>query len=138
MFILTFAKFKLLVEKLFSCNIKQFQSNNGGKFTSKQFVSYLNLNRIRHHLTGPYTSKQNVIAYRKHCHIMEIRLFLLAQSNLPKSFWVDAFSTVIHLINCLPTCLLNFNSPYSKLFRKPPNYFQLRMFSCACYLFLRP
>lgn len=62
---------------------------------------------------------------------------LLDQSNLPTSFWVDAFSIAMHLINHLITPLLNFESLYSNLFQKSPNYFRLRMFGCTCYPLLR-
>lgn len=79
-----FVKFKLLVENLFSWKIKQFQSDNGGEYTSNQFISFLNSHGILHRLICPYTSQQNGVSERKHRHIVEIGLSLLAQSNLPK------------------------------------------------------
>lgn len=75
---------------------------------------------------------------RKHRHIMEVGLSLLAQSHLPTKFWVDAFMTAIYLINRTPTPVLDNISPYSKLFAQTPDYSFLRMFGCACYPLLRP
>ena len=46
--------------------------------------------------------EQNGISERKHRHIMEAGLSLLAQSHLSSQFWVDAFKTAIYLINRLP------------------------------------
>jgi len=56
-------------------------------------------NGIFHRLTCPHTSQQNGLAERKHRHIMEMGLTLLAQSGLSKKFWVDAFLTAIYIIN---------------------------------------
>ena len=50
-----------------------------------------------------------------------MRLTLLAQSRLPKKFWVDAFLTSIFIINRLPTKVLNFSSPFECLFHLPPD-----------------
>lgn len=57
-----FVNFKSLVENLFSSQIKQFQIDNGGEFTSHQFNNFLSLHGIYHHLTCPYTSQQNGIS----------------------------------------------------------------------------
>jgi transposase InsO family protein len=51
-----FVKFKLLVENLFTTKIKQFQSDNGGEYTSKQFKDYLSQSGILHRLSCPHTS----------------------------------------------------------------------------------
>ncbi|RVW61448.1 Retrovirus-related Pol polyprotein from transposon RE1 [Vitis vinifera] len=49
-----------------------------------------------------------------------------------------AFSTVVYLINRLPTPTLHHISPYFKLFGTFPNYSKLRSFGCLCYPWLRP
>jgi len=38
---LCFTKFKSLVENLFSCKIKQFQTDNGGEYISHAFTKFL-------------------------------------------------------------------------------------------------
>jgi hypothetical protein len=58
----SFVKFKLFVEKQFSTIIKQFQTDNGGEYTSLQFKNFLTQHGIFHHLTCPHTSQQNGIA----------------------------------------------------------------------------
>ena len=57
---------------------------------------------------------------------------------MPPSHWSFAFSTVVYLINYLPTPTLNLMSPYHNLFGVPPNYSKLRSFGCLCYPWLRP
>ena len=54
------------------------------------------------------------------------------------SFWSYAILTAVFLINLLPTLVLNFVSPWSKLFSASPDLSQLRVFGCACYPHLRP
>ena len=87
----TFVKFKLLVEKQFNSTIRQFQSDNGGEYCSTLFKQFFSDNGIFHRLSCPHTSQQNGLAERKHRHIMDMGLTLLAQSGLSKKFWVDTF-----------------------------------------------
>jgi hypothetical protein len=54
-----FLKFKFLVEKQFSAIIKQFQSDNGGEYTSNQFKHFLTQHGILHRLNCPHISQQN-------------------------------------------------------------------------------
>jgi transposase InsO family protein len=133
-----FVKFTLLVENLFSSKIKQLQTDNGGEYTSAHFKQFLAQHGIFHRLTCPHTSQQNGIAERKHRHIMEMGLTLLAQSGLSPKYWVDSFLTAIFLINRLPSPILKNESPFSKLFKKCPDYTNLKAFGCLCYPLLRP
>jgi len=133
-----FVKFKLLVEKQFSTSIKQFQTDNGGEYTSTQFKHFLEKHGILHRRTCPHTSQQNGVAERKHRHIVEMGLTLLAQSGLPTKFWVESFLTSTYLINRLPTKVLHNASPFSKLFGTQPDYSLLKVFGSLCYPLLRP
>jgi hypothetical protein len=133
-----FQQYKILVENLFSCTIQQLQSDNGGEYLSTEFQNFLADHGIFHRLTCPYTSPQNGIAERKHRHIQEMGLTLLAQACLPNCYWVDAFFTSVYLINRLPTKVLNNITPYFVLHKTMPRYSDLRTFGCACYPYLRP
>jgi hypothetical protein len=128
-----FVKFKCLVENLFTFKIKQFQTDGGGEYLSNTFTNFLSTHRILHRVTCPHTSQQNEIAKRKHMHIIETTLTVLAQSHLPVRYWVEAVCTSTYLINTLPTPTLNNSNPFSKLFHKNPDYSLLRTFGCACY-----
>lgn len=44
---------------------------------------------------------------------------------------------MIHLINMLPTPVLQGKSPYFVLYRKESDYDYLRVFGCYCYPYLR-
>ncbi|KAL5763324.1 hypothetical protein ACOSP7_019588 [Xanthoceras sorbifolium] len=73
----------------------------------------------------PHTHQQNGIFERKHRHIIEMALTLLAYGGMPLKFWYDACCTIIFLINNLPTPLLRFLSPYEKLYKpmQDPKWF---------------
>lgn len=79
-----------------------------------------------------------MVAERKHRHIMEMGLSLLAQSHLSSIFWVDAFVTSVFIINWLPSSVLGDVSPFFKLFKKGPDYSLFRSFGCSCFPLLRP
>ena len=126
------------MEKQFNYTIKQFQSDNGGEYCSTIFKQFLTTSGIFHRFSCPHTSQQNGLAERKHRHIMEMGLTLLAQSGLPKYFWVDAFLTSIFIINSLPTKVLDYSSPYERLFQRSPDFSYFRTFGCQCFPCLRP
>lgn len=73
-----------MVKTQFGRDIKQFQSDWGGEF--RAFKSVLTEHGIVHRLTYPNTSEQNGMVERKHRHIVEMGLTLLAQANLPMRF----------------------------------------------------
>lgn len=66
-------------------------------------------------------------------------LTLLAQANLPHSFWDHSFSTSVHLIKRLPTSALkNFSSPCHALYNRLLDYATLKTFGYSCFPFLHP
>jgi hypothetical protein len=93
---------------------------------------------IGHHVSCPHTHQQNVLVKRRHHHIVETGLVLLAHAGMPLKFWDEAFITATYLINSLPTRVIDNQSPLERLFKAPPNYSMLRIFGCACWPHLRP
>ncbi|CAL8997967.1 unnamed protein product [Prunus brigantina] len=84
----------------------------------------------------PSTPQQNGVAERKNCHLLNVVRTLLLESSTPSRFWCEALSTAVHLINRLPSPTLHHNSPFTKLFGRPPSYSNLRTFGCVCYVHL--
>jgi len=50
----------------------------------------------------------------------------------------EAFTTVVSIINVLPSPNLDNKNPYQMLFNKPPNYNFYKTFGCTCYPMLQP
>jgi len=71
---------------------------------------------------------------------------MLFHANVPLHLWVEAFSTTVFTINCLPTLVLNEaspfkilygTSPFKILYGKSPIYAIFWIFGFLCFLYLR-
>ena len=133
-----FLHFNSLVETQFSAKIKTLRSDGGGEFINAKFKSFCLEHDILHQFSYPYSPQQNGVAERKHRQIVESALSMLHHSNLSPSYWSYAFSIAVYLINRLPTSVLQFVSPWEKLYCHTPSLHALRTFGCACYPLLRP
>ncbi|GMI81878.1 hypothetical protein HRI_001857100 [Hibiscus trionum] len=128
--------FHTMAERQSDCKLKVIQSDCGSEF--KPLSSYFAKHGIQFLNTCPYTSEQIGRVERKHRHIVELGLTLMAQSGVPFKFWSDSFYTAVYLINRLPSKTLGGCSPYEKMFKKEPNYNFMRIFGCQCYPLTRP
>lgn len=59
-------------------------------------------------------------------------------SVVPISFWGDCLLSAAYLINRTSSFLLNGITPYEVLFKTPPNFADLRVFSCLCFATVVP
>jgi transposase InsO family protein len=57
-----FKEFKALIENLSERKIEILRSDNGGEYTSKEFVSFCKNVGIKKELTTPYNPQQNGLA----------------------------------------------------------------------------
>ena len=93
---------------------------------------------ISHQVSCPHAHQQNGAAERKHRHIVEVGLTLLAHASMPLKFWDEAFLTAVFLINRLPSKVIHHDTPHERLYSQPPDYASLHTFGCACWPNLRP
>jgi histone deacetylase 1/2 len=131
-----FVNFQKLVERKFDRKILTVQSDWGGEYV--KLNSLFQKQGISHHVSCPHAHQQNGSAERKHRHIVEVGLTLLAHVGMPLKFWDEAFLTTTYLINILPSKVLNNDTPVHRLLGTHPNYSSLRVFGCACWPNLRP
>jgi histone deacetylase 1/2 len=71
---------------------KLFMSSLIGVVNMKNFILFFHGLGISHRVSCPHTHQQNDTAERKHRHIVEMGLTLLAHASVPLSYWNDAFS----------------------------------------------
>lgn len=130
-----FQQFKTNVELQCNHKIKALQTDWGGEYRS--LVHFFKKFGIDHRVSCLHTSQQNGVVERKHRHIVDTGLSLLANAHMPLAYWDDAFSTSVYLINRLPSTVLHGQAPLHKLFTITPDYPFLRVFGCLCFPYLR-
>jgi histone deacetylase 1/2 len=113
-----FLNFQQLVERKFDRKIITMQTDWGGEY--EKLNSFFQKVGITHHVSCPHAHQQNDSAERKHRHIVEVGLALLATASMPLKFWDEAFLTATFLINLLPSKVINHDTP-------KPNYESLRI-----------
>ncbi|KAL4038617.1 hypothetical protein IC575_002239 [Cucumis melo] len=77
-------------------------------------------------------------SWRKHRHILDSVRALLLSASCPEKFWGEAALTSVYTINRLPSSVLQNISPFERLYGTPPNYSNLKIFGCACFVLLQP
>jgi histone deacetylase 1/2 len=131
-----FFQFQQHVERLLNKKIIHVQSDWGGEYhrLNKFFADI----GISHRVSCPHTHQQNGTAERKHRHIVETGLTLLAHASVPFHFWSDAFSTACFFINRLPSRVIDMHTPLERLSGETPYYTFFKVFGCACWPHIRP
>jgi hypothetical protein len=112
------------------------QIGGGGEF--RPLNTILSQQGISHRISCPHTHQQQGSVERKHRHLVETGLSLLASASMPLKFWDEAFFTASFLINRLPSPVTQNKSPFEILFHTTPDYNFLKVFGCACWPHLRP
>lgn len=67
-------------------------------------------------MSCPYPHQQNDATERKHRHVVEVGLTLLAQASMPLKLLDEAFITATYLINRLPSPVTHCVSPLELLY----------------------
>ena len=79
--------------------MKVVRSDNGGEFTSKEFLRFCEDGGIRRQFLVARTPQQNGVAERMNWILMEKVRCMRLQVGLPKAFWVDTIDTMVYLVN---------------------------------------
>lgn len=118
-----FPQFKNLAGTYFHTFLISIFSNNGGEY--QKLILVFQFCRLSHFTTPPHSLEHNGTTEQCHRHVVETGVTLLHFANLSLCYWSYAFQTIVYLINHLPTPILNFQTPFKMLFKRPPNYSNL-------------
>lgn len=124
-------QFVAYIETQFKTSLKCLRSDNGSEFIA--LTNYLLSKGIIHQKSCIETPQQNGVVERKHQHILNVARTLLFHSSIPLNMWNFCIQHAIHLINRLPTPLLQLKSPYELLHKHPPILIHLKAFGCLSY-----
>ena len=114
-----------MVKTQFNTSVKTIRTDNGSEFFLTKFYGD---NGIVHQRSCVETPQQNGVVERKHQHLLNTARALMFQANLPLIFWSDCVLTAAHIINRIPTPLLQNKTPFEMLFHKSPNLSHLKIF----------
>jgi hypothetical protein len=128
-----FQEFKAEIENLMNKKIKTLRTNNGGEYTSKEFVAFCKSIEIRRELIVPHNPQQNRVVERKNRSIEETVKALLNYQVLSMSLWGEATMTTIYVQNISPHRILKDMTPEEDFSGKKPNVENLRIFGCPVY-----
>ncbi|CAA7059133.1 unnamed protein product [Microthlaspi erraticum] len=128
-----FKHFVALVERQTGKKLKCIRSDNGGEY-SGPFDAYCKEHGIRHQFTPPKTPQLNGLAERMNRTIVERVRCLISQSGLSMTFWGEALSTVVHVLNLSPSSPLNGDIPERVWTGKDVSYDHLRVFGCKAFV----
>jgi hypothetical protein len=135
-----FQSLHAMIHTQFSATHRVIRSDNGGKFVNQRIRTYFDNHGLIHETSCPQTPQQNGVAERKNRHILETARALLHGNHVLTRFWPDAVSTVVHLLNRLPSKFLQFQTPLQVLASHVslPTTLMLppRVFGCVAYVHL--
>ncbi|KAA0025466.1 Retrovirus-related Pol polyprotein from transposon TNT 1-94 [Cucumis melo var. makuwa] len=134
----TYIEFANMIRTQFSCPIKTLRTDNALEYKDSTLLSFLSQQGTLVQRSCPHTSQQNGRAERKHRHILDSVRALLLSASCPEKFWGEAALTSVYTINRLPSSVLQNISPFERLYGTPPNYSNLKVFGCACFVLLQP
>jgi hypothetical protein len=129
-----FQEFKEKIENLTNKKIKILRIDNGGEYTSKEFVAFCKLERIRRELTIPHNPQKNGVVERKNRSIEETMKALINDQGLSMYLWREATMTTIYVHNRSPHCILKDMTPKESFSGNKPSVEHLRIFGCPVYI----
>jgi hypothetical protein len=133
-----YINFAKMIKTQFSKTIKVFRRDNAMEYRDSKLLSFLHEQGTLSEFSCPYTSQQNGRAERKHRHILDSVCAMLISASCPKRAWGEAALTAVHIINRLPSSIIDNVSPFERLYLTTPNYNTLKVFGCACFVLLQP
>jgi transposase InsO family protein len=110
------------------------RSDNGGEFTSKEFMDYCSRNGIKKKFSIARTHQHNGVVERKNKIVQEMARTMLMNSKLIDIFWTQAVYTTIHIQNKVMLRNNTDKTPYKRWKGRPENEKHFIFFGSKCYI----
>ncbi len=123
-----------LVENQTGKKVKVIRSDNGGEYSSQEFMQYCVSRGIKREFTVPMTPQQKGVSKRINHKIIEATRYKWYHAKLPLNFWAEAVSTADYQQNLSPTVLIIGKTPYECLYSVKPTVNHLKVFGCHAYV----
>jgi transposase InsO family protein len=129
-----FKIYKEMVENEMDSRIKCLRSDNGGEFTSKEFMDYCSSHGIKRQLSVARTPQHNGVVERKNKIVQEMAPTMLMDFKLTDIFWTQAVHTKVHIQNRVMLKNNIDKTPYELWKGRPTNVKHFRVFGSKCYI----
>jgi len=113
--------------------VKTLRSDRGGEYMAGHVKDYLVERGIKHKIMTPDTPQHNGVAKRLNRTLLDKARAMLADTNLPKSYWLEAINYATFLHNLSPSCSVT-TSPSELYTRTKPDVSRLRVFGCTAHM----
>jgi hypothetical protein len=110
------------------------RTDNGGEYTSKEFVAFCKSAGIRRELIFPHNPQQNGVAERKNSSIEETVKAPMNDQGLSMYLWGEEAMIAIYVQNRSPHRILKDTTPEEAFSGKKPNMEHLRIFGFHVYI----
>ncbi|XP_028061865.1 uncharacterized protein LOC114265298 [Camellia sinensis] len=114
-----FLNFHKMICTQFGVTVKIFRSDNGDEYIDSGLGQYFSTHGIIHQISCTNTPQQNEVAERKNRHLLDMARCMCFSMSVPRSYWGDDVLTAAHLINHLPTQVLQKQAPLQVLLSSP-------------------
>lgn len=131
--------FHSMVQNQFGVKIKSIRTDNARDYFNQILSPYFQSQGIIYDLSCVDTPQQNGVAERKNEHLLNTTRALFFQGNVPRSYWGEAVLNAIHMINRLPSRVLDNRSPIEILNSFYPHFrtsngLTPRIFGCTAFV----
>jgi hypothetical protein len=121
------------VENQTGNRIKVLWSDNGGEYSSNEFVDFCACTGIKRQMTVHYNPQQNEVVERKNREITGATRSMLHDQSLPLYLWEEASVVAIYLQNRSLHMILGKMTLEEAFTSRKPDVEHIRIFSCLTY-----
>jgi transposase InsO family protein len=129
-----FKIYKEMVENEMDSRIKCLRYDNGGEFTSKEFMDYCSSHGIKRKFFIARTLQHNGVVERKKKTVQEMARTMIMDSKLTDIFWTQVVHTTVHIQNKVMLRNNTDKTPYELLKGRPANVKHLKVFGSKFYI----
>jgi transposase InsO family protein len=123
-----------MVENEMDSRIKCLRSDNGGEFTSKEFMNYCSNHGINRQFFVARTPQHNGVVERKNRTVQKMARTMIMDSKLTNIFCTQVVHTSVHIQNIVMLRNNTDKTPYEIWKGRPVNVKRFKVFGSKCYI----
>ena len=100
---LLFQNFHKMIKTQYNAKVRVLRSHNSGEYHSSDLQKYLEEHDIIYQTICSNTPQQNGVVERKNRHLLEVVRASLIATKTPISYWGEAITSTVYLINRVGT-----------------------------------